>query len=65
MAIRREQTWSIKGSVINNENLERNFNFGSSKPRKLSYLYTKYFLYWMVYQVKTAMLFVKLWRAIV
>jgi len=31
-----------KGSVINNENLERNFNFGASKASKHSYLYTKY-----------------------
>ena len=43
-----------KGSVFKGENLERNFNFEASKARKLtlivSYLYTKYLLYWMVYQ---------------
>ena len=52
-----------KGSVINNENLARNFNFGASKASQLSYLYTNYLLYWRVYQVRTAMLVVKLWRA--
>ena len=33
---------TAKGSVINNETLERNFNFGASKASKLIYLYTKY-----------------------
>ena len=54
---------TAKGSVINNETFERNFNFGASKASKVIYLYTKYLLYWMVYQVRTAMFFVKLWRA--
>ena len=52
-----------KGSVINNENLGRNFNFGASKASKLSYSYTQNILYLIVYQMRTAMLFVKFWRA--
>ena len=52
-----------KGSVINNENLERNFNFGASKASKLSYSYIQNILYLIVYQMRTAMLFVKFWRA--
>lgn len=30
---------------------------GASKSSKISYFYTKYLLYWMVYQVTTAMFF--------
>ena len=52
-----------KGSVINNENLGRNFNFGASKASKLSYSYMQNVLYLIVYQMRTAMLFVKFWRA--
>ena len=52
-----DNQWHCKAGLFLTMRNAIKFNLGASKAIKLSYFYTKYFLYWMVYQVRTAVLF--------